>query len=58
MNALLDRIAADIANQGLSLAMLGVAVWFLYSKIKECESDRKALWERVFSIQQHRNNEN
>lgn len=24
-----------------------VAVWYLYGKIKDCEADRKALWERL-----------
>jgi hypothetical protein len=56
MNALLDRIAADISNQGLSIALLGAAVWFLYGKIKECEADRNALWERIFKIQQNHEN--
>lgn len=57
MNALLDRIAADISNQGLSIALLGAAVWFLYGKIKECEADRNALWERIFKIQQEQHHE-
>jgi len=55
MNTLLDKIAEDLANQGLSITLLGLAVVFLYGKIKECEADRKALWERVFSIQQEQN---
>lgn len=56
MNTLLDHIAEEISRQGLSIGLLSLAVWFLYGKIKECEADRKALWERVFSIQQQHNN--
>lgn len=55
MNTLLDHIAEEISRQGLSIGLLSLAVWFLYGKIKECEADRKALWERVFSIQQEQN---
>lgn len=26
------------------------AVYYLYGKIKDCEADRKALWERLFEF--------
>lgn len=26
------------------------AVYYLYGKIKDCEADRKALWERMFEF--------
>jgi hypothetical protein len=55
MTQLLDLIAQQAAAQGLSMALTLAAVWYLNGKIKECEADRKALWERLF---QHTENEN
>ena len=55
MASLLDLIAQQAAAQGLSMALTLAAVWYLNGKIKECEADRKALWERLF---QHTENEN
>jgi hypothetical protein len=55
MAQLLDLIAQQAAAQGLSMALTLAAVWYLNGKIKECEADRKALWERLF---QHTENEN
>jgi hypothetical protein len=49
MTQLLDLIAQQAAAQGLSMALTLVAVWYLNGKIKECESDRKALWERLLN---------
>jgi len=55
MSQLLDLIAQQAAAQGLSMALTLAAVWYLNGKIKECEADRKALWERLF---EHTGNEN
>jgi hypothetical protein len=55
MTQLFDLIAQQAAAQGLSMALTLAAVWYLNGKIKECEADRKALWERLF---QHTENEN
>jgi hypothetical protein len=55
MTQLLDLIAQQAAAQGLSMALTLAAVWYLNGKIRECEADRKALWERLF---QHTENEN
>ena len=55
MTQLLDLIAQQAAAQGLSMALTLAAVWYLNGKIRECEADRKALWERFF---QHTGNEN
>lgn len=49
MTQLLDLIAQQAAAQGLSMALTLAAVWYLNSKIKECETDRKALWERLLN---------
>jgi hypothetical protein len=48
MEKFISHILEQAAGQGLSMAFTIVAVWYLYGKIKECESDRKALWERLF----------
>jgi hypothetical protein len=53
MTQLLDLIAQQAAAQGLSMALTLAAVWHLHGKIKECEADRKALWERLL---QHNDN--
>ena len=55
MSQLLDLIAQQAAAQGLSMALTLAAVWHLNGKIRECEADRKALWERLF---EHTENEN
>lgn len=55
MTQLLDLIAQQAAAQGLSMALTLAAVWYLNGKIRECEADRKALWEQLF---QHTENEN
>ncbi len=49
MTQLLDLIAQQAAAQGLSMALTLAAVWHLHGKIRECENDRKALWERLLN---------
>jgi hypothetical protein len=51
MTQLLDLIAQQAAAQGLSMALTLAGVWYLNGKIKECEADRKALWERLLNQQ-------
>jgi hypothetical protein len=53
MTSLFDQIAQQASAQGLSMAFTLVAVWYLNGKIKECEHDRKALWERL--LNEHEN---
>lgn len=55
MSQLIDLIAQQAAAQGLSMALTLAAVWHLHGKIKECEADRKALWERL--LQHNENHE-
>lgn len=50
MDQFIGRILDQVAGQGLSMSLTIVAVWYLYGKIRECEADRKALWERVFEF--------
>jgi hypothetical protein len=54
MDALITKLCESILAQGLSLSLLAAAVWFLWNKIKECESDRKQLWERLLKITEER----
>lgn len=49
MDLLFQKIVEHIAAQGISMMLTCVAVWYLYGKIKDCEQDRKALWERLIS---------
>jgi predicted kinase len=51
MTQLLDILAQQAAAQGLSMALTLAAVIHLNAKIKECEADRKALWERLLQQQ-------
>jgi hypothetical protein len=48
MEKFINHTLDQVAGQGLSMAFTIVAVYYLYGKIKECEADRKALWERLF----------
>ena len=48
MEKFILHILDQVAAQGLSMALTIIAVWYLYGKIRECEADRKALWERLF----------
>jgi hypothetical protein len=50
MDQFIGRILDQVAGQGLSMSLTIIAVWYLYGKIRECEADRKALWERVFEF--------
>jgi hypothetical protein len=51
MTQLFDILAQQAAAQGLSMALTLAGVWYLNGKIKECEADRKALWERLLNYQ-------
>jgi hypothetical protein len=47
MDDFLQHIFKEVAGQGLSMSFTLAACWYLHGKIKECETDRKALWERL-----------
>jgi hypothetical protein len=49
------KLFESIAQQGLSLSLLAVAVVVLWRKIKECEDDRLKLWEKLFHMSEHSN---
>jgi hypothetical protein len=49
MTQLFEHIAQQASSQGLSMALTLAAVYYLNGKIRECEADRKALWERLLN---------
>ena len=55
MDDFIRHILAEVSGQSLSMSFTLIACWYLHGKIKECEQDRKALWERLLS---HNDNEN
>ena len=57
MTQFFDLIAQQAAAQGLSMALTLAAVIHLNAKIKECEADRKALWERLLNQQNDETND-
>ena len=50
MDQFISRLLSQIEGQGLSMSLTIAAVYYLYGKIKDCEADRKALWERLFEF--------
>ena len=52
---ILAKLFDSIAQQGLSLSLLAVAVVVLWRKIKECEDDRLKLWEKLFNLSENQN---
>jgi hypothetical protein len=50
MDQFIGKLLSQIEGQGLSMSLTIVAVYYLYGKIKDCEADRKALWERLFEF--------
>lgn len=55
MDEFFRHIMREVSGQSLSMSFTLVACWYLHGKIKECEADRKALWERLL---QRNDNEN
>ena len=57
MEPFIQRLIDSIFNQGLSFAMMALALWDLHAKltkmeakINECEQDRLKLWERISQL--------
>lgn len=51
MDHFFEHILKEVSGQGLSMTFTLAACYYLHGKIKECEHDRKALWERLLSQQ-------
>lgn len=54
METLVKSVMDQVANQSLSLSFTVLAVITLWKKIKECEEDRKHLWERMLSMSENK----
>ena len=46
----MDKMVDAIISQGPLAAAMGIAIWWLASKIKDCEIDRSKLWEKVSEL--------
>lgn len=55
MDEFFRHIMREVSGQGLSMSFTLVACWYLHGKIKECEADRKALWERLLERNDNEN---
>lgn len=54
MEPIVKIVMDQLAAQGLSLSFSVIAVIKLWYKIKECEEDRKHLWERLISVSENK----
>jgi hypothetical protein len=57
MEPFISRLLDSIFNQGLTFAMMALALWYMHvkltkveTKIAECEQDRLKLWERISEL--------
>lgn len=57
MEQFIQRLLDSIFNQGLTFAMMALALWYMHvkltkveTKIAECEQDRLKLWERISEL--------
>ena len=57
MDEFIAKILTHILEQGLTVSLLALALYYLHSKlnklevkISECENDRLKLWERIAQI--------
>jgi uncharacterized membrane protein YciS (DUF1049 family) len=55
MDHFISKLLENILSQGLSLTFSVVGILYLYGKIKECEADRKQLWEKLLAFTQNQN---
>lgn len=49
MDHFFEHLLKEVSGQGLSMTFTLAACYYLHGKIKECEADRKALWERLLT---------
>ena len=57
MEHMMEVVANKVLEQGFSVFVLAVALWYLHvkltkveSKISECEQDRLKLWEKIAQL--------
>jgi hypothetical protein len=57
MEHMMELVVNKVVEQGFSVFVLAVALWYLHvkltkveNKITECEQDRLKLWERIAQL--------
>lgn len=57
MEHMMEVVANKVLEQGFSVFVLAVALWYLHvkltkveGKISECEQDRLKLWEKIAQL--------
>jgi hypothetical protein len=57
MEHMMELVANKVVEQGFSVFVLAVALWYLHvkltkveNKISECEQDRLKLWEKIAQL--------
>ena len=58
MEHMMELVVNKVVEQGFSVFVLAVALWYLHvkltkveNKITECEQDRLKLWEKIAQLQ-------
>jgi hypothetical protein len=46
----MEKIAEGIISQGPLAAAMGIAIYWLAQKIKDCELDRAELWKKISEL--------
>lgn len=47
---MMEKAAEQLVAQGPLAAAMAIAIWWLASKIKDCEIDRQKLWDKISEI--------
>jgi hypothetical protein len=47
---MMEKAMEQLVAQGPLAAAMAVAIWWLASKIKDCEIDRQKLWDKITEI--------
>jgi hypothetical protein len=57
MDHVMETVLSKVIEQGFSVFVLAIALWYLHvkltkveNKITECEQDRLKLWERIAQL--------
>ncbi len=53
---MMDKAMEQLVAQGPLAAAMAVAIWWLASKIKDCEIDRQKLWDKVSELASRHDN--
>ena len=47
---MMEKAAEQLVAQGPLAAAMAIAIWWLASKIKDCEIDRQKLWDKISEL--------